>query len=326
MRVLVTGASGFIGNRLCHELSDAQFSVVATGRSPSCSDLPQNCEYFSGELNSSEFLKKILINVDAIVHCAGKAGTWGPYEEFFEANVTLTKDLIEEAKRAHVKRFIHLSSPSIFFQFRDQYQLKENELSKTFINAYAKTKFLSEEVVSDAHGSEFLTMCLRPRGVIGAGDGNWLPRIIQLYDDRKLIIPGSGKNQTDFTSCKNLIELIRKCLEGPDEYYGETYNISNDEPYELWKFITKAMSALNKKRPIKRLPLGLLMAFARISEFLAKLLKKKEEPKLLPIKIGIAAFSMTLNVEKAKSVLGYRPTQSTSEALDEFVSWWQEKN
>ncbi len=326
MRVLVTGASGFVGSRLCHELSKTNFSIIATGRRTSRPSLPENCQYISGTLDSVLFLKELLDGVDAIVHCAGKVGTWGSYREFYDANVRLTEILIKEARLAGIKRFIHLSSPSIYFQYIDQFQLIETEIPKKFSNAYAQTKYLSEQIVSAAHSPNFLTMCLRPRGVIGAGDNNWLPRVIELYDEKKLIIPGSGNNQTDFTSCKNLVVLIKRCLEGSGEFYGDTYNITNDEPYKLWDFVSEALVALKRGRQLRRLPLMPLMLLAQLSELMAKLFRRKREPKLLPIKVGITSYSMTLNIEKAKSVLGYRPQQTTREALKEFVSWWEEKN
>lgn len=330
MKVLVTGGSGFIGGRLCLELAKRGIDVVATGRRPRPKFLDHpTIEYKVSLLEDEENIASLLQGCHAVFHCAGLTGVWGPYKAYEEANVLVTRRLLGACKKLTVERFIHLSSPSVYFQYKDQFNLSEEDIPTSFSNAYAQTKYLSEKEVLKENSSEFLTLCLRPRGVIGAGDRNWLPRIIELYNSGKLIIPGNGKNLVDFTSCANLVGLMADCLdlkegEGP-AVFGRSYNVSNGVPVLLWDFVTEALKALgvyNDNKPLKKLPLSLLMMLARVSGWVCRLFGLKSEPKILPLKVGVAAYSMTLNIDKAKTLLGYQPQQSTKEALAEFVAWW----
>ncbi|MCR9203396.1 MAG: NAD(P)-dependent oxidoreductase [Halobacteriovoraceae bacterium] len=328
MKVFISGITGFIGKRLAEHLANQgqqKYQIVGCGRGPHPEFSPP-IYYKQIKDWRSEDLYLAIEGCDVVVHCAGKAGSWGDYQDFFHANVELTERILEISKRAGVKRFINLSSPSMYFQLKDQKGLKEEDVPQKFFDAYGETKFLSERKVQSYHSESFFTLSLRPRGVIGAGDNNWFPRIIDLYKAGKLIRPGEGENLADFTSVKNLITYIEYLFECPPEIYGEVYNISNGEPVKLWNFITQGLGLIeNKQIEVKSLPLGLLMGVAYFSQFLARLFHKREEPKLLPLKIGVASYSMTLNIEKARGKGGYTPQQSTNEAMEEFARWWSSR-
>lgn len=330
MKVVVTGATGFIGGRLASELAKRGHDVVATGRK-SCPDSLKalSLTYIPCSLNNENEIDELLSGAGAIFHCAGLTGVWGPYRDYYEANVLLTERLLSAAKKSGVQRFIHLSSPSLYFQYCDQHDLREEDVPRKFSNAYAETKYLSEKLVLKENSPNFLTLCFRPRGVIGAGDTSWLPRIIELYECGRLIIPGSGANKVDFTSCQNLVVLMANCLDATSEVFGDTYNVTNGEPVALWDFVPEALKELGvwqEERPLKSLPLFLVMALAKVSALFSKIFFVKREPKILPLKVGVAAYSMTLNIDKARQELAYNPGQSNSEALKEFVAWWQERS
>lgn len=209
----------------------------------------------------------------------------------------------------------------MYFQLKDQRNLKEEDIPKKFFDAYGETKYLSEKLVNEYHCEEFQTVSLRPRGVIGAGDNNWFPRIIDLYRSQRLIRPGRGENEVDFTSVSNLVDFMEKLIHVQKEFMGQSYNVSNDKPVRLWEFIESGLKLMGEKPKLKTLPQGLLMFLSRLSEFFSKLLGKSEEPKLLPLKIGVASYSMTLNIEKAKAA-GYEAKQTNLEALEEFARWY----
>lgn len=322
MKIFVTGITGFIGRSLIPELLLAGHEISGVGRRPRPIDFPKQVEYHQISEWKKEILLPLLKDSSVVIHCAGKAGTWGSYSEYFTANVSLTEVLLKASKEGAPRKFINISSPSIYFQYKDQLNLKENDIPEIRSNSYAETKFLAENLVREAHDDIFWTLSLRPRGVIGAGDANWFPRIIELYQAGRLICPGGGGNLTDFTSVKNLVGLIASLINAPRECFGDVYNITNDEPSPLWDVIRFGLEALGEKPKIKKLPLSLLMFIAKVSELFARVFGVRNEPKLLPLKIGVASYSMTLNIDKAKEKLSYEAKQSTREALNEFAKWW----
>lgn len=321
MHILVTGATGFIGENLVRRLLVHNHQVTGTARHNSAN---QQAPYtfLAADLAEVSDCVKLCQNIDVVVHCAGKAGVWGDADEYIKANLIATKNILNAAKMNGVKRFINISSPSIYFQNKHQILLKETDLPEKISDIYALTKFQAEQLVQEAHTAEFLTLSLRPRGVIGAGDRNWLPRIIEMKKSGRLVRPGDGDNLADFTCIDNLLDVIELCLTTSADNFGDVYNISNGSPDKLWSVITQALELVGLSKEVKGINLSVAMSVARLSELFHKMIKAKNEPALLPIKVAVAAYSMTLDISKAKEKLGYSPRKTTFEGLQSFAHWY----
>jgi len=322
MKILITGATGFIGGSLAKQLSsNADYNIVVTGRNASIIESSQNhpIKVIQGDLAGQEFADLVTKDIDVVVHCAGLAGTWGEYNDYYRANVLVTEHLIQAAQKNNVKRFINISSPSIYLNFRHQLNIDEDYLPATFSNHYARTKYEAEQLVHQAHNTNFQTISLRPRMVIGAGDNNLIPRLLNLQESGLLKQIGNGANLVDFTSVNNLLDLIENCFSVPETAMGRAYNISNGNPDKLWDVIDKLCVSLNISTQRKKLPYALVMGLAKFNEKFCRVLKLKNEPSLLPVPISVLANSMTLNIDAAKQFLAYKPTQTTQQAMQDFL-------
>jgi len=322
MKILITGATGFIGGSLAKQLSsNADYNIVVTGRNASIIESSQNhpIKVIQGDLAGQEFADLVTKDIDVVVHCAGLAGTWGEYNDYYRANVLVTEHLIQAAQKNNVKRFINISSPSIYLNFTHQLNIDEDYLPATFSNHYARTKYEAEQLVHQAHNTNFQTISLRPRMVIGAGDNNLIPRLLNLQESGLLKQIGNGANLVDFTSVNNLLDLIENCFSVPETAMGRAYNISNGNPDKLWDVIDKLCVSLNISTQRKKLPYALVMGLAKFNEKFCRVLKLKNEPSLLPVPISVLANSMTLNIDAAKQFLAYKPTQTTQQAMQDFL-------
>ncbi len=324
MKILVTGATGFIGSRIVKRLLTNHHTVIGSGRSHD--DLSHdNYSFHKANLSSQENCKEIVKDVDIIIHCAGKAGVWGKTETYITANVIGTKNLIEAC--SSTQRFINISSPSIYFKFEDQFLLKENQLPGTFSNAYAETKYKAEKIVEQANkDGRVKTISLRPRGVVGVGDKNWLPRIIALREQNKLVQPGNGENVVDFTSIENLLDAIEICFETPEKNLGRAYNITNGAPERLWDIIDYSLKAVDLDGRRRRVPAFIAMNFSKGLQIYHTLKRTNEEPNILPVKVAVATYSMSLDISDAREKLGYVPKVSTRDSIDEFAIWWKKRS
>jgi nucleoside-diphosphate-sugar epimerase len=103
---------------------------------------------------------------------------------------------------------------------------------------------------------------------------------------------------------------------------GRAYNITNGAPEPLWDVLEAALTAVGLDGRRKRLPLALAMALAKGSEVFHRWRGTKEEPEILPIKVGIAAYSMTMDISAARESLGYQPRVTTKDAIARFAAWW----
>ena len=321
--ILVTGATGFIGARIVDALLvSGGHALSFTGRRrPRDTSLEERgARFLQGDLLDLDFCERAISGVDAVIHCAGLAGTSGQYDKYFQANVVGTENLLSAAQKNRCERFVNISSPSIYFEFKDQLDLREDYRPKKFSNAYAETKWLAEQLVQNSNSPNFHTVSLRPRSVIGAGDRNVLPRLIRLQETGSLVQIGPGKNVVDITTIGNLIHAVELCLVAPAEAMGEVYNISNGQPMEFWRFVEMVLTRAGLPTDRKRLPYWPVMGAAKLNEFIHRVIPSDKEPALLPIAVGILSFSMTMNIEKARRKLGYQPRYSTEDGVNEFFT------
>ncbi|KZZ63385.1 hypothetical protein A3762_12375 [Oleiphilus sp. HI0125] len=326
MNVLITGASGFIGGRLASYLLDnGVYKVRGTGRSQALVEQfsGEAVECLIGDLSDVEFTNQLTKNIDVIVHCAGLAGTWGDYQDYYQANVLSTQLLADSAKKNGVMRFINISSPSIYLNFEHQLDVKEDYLPAEFSNHYARTKYEAEVLVQAAHSESFQTISLRPRMVIGAGDNNIFPRLLNMQKQGLLKQVGDGQNIVSMTSIQNLLVLIEQCFDAPSKAMGRAYNVSNAQPEKLWEVIDQLFVAMEMSTKRPSVPFKLAFTLARCNAFLKKLFRVKKEPGLLPVPVSVMGKSMTLNIDEAKMRLHYQPTETAHDSVEEFISWWK---
>ncbi|MGB1242720.1 MAG: NAD-dependent epimerase/dehydratase family protein [Chitinophagales bacterium] len=331
LHLLVTGATGFVGSRLIERIaSDNRFlRILATGRNEQKAKklIPKVIDFEAGDLTDPKFVNELTKGIDVIVHCAAYAAPWGNHQSFYEANVVSTQNLINACKLNRVKRMVYISTPSIYqTHHKDQINISELDiLPPKMINNYAATKLAAEDLLKDAFHRGLETIILRPRAIIGRGDNHIFPRIIKAQKTGSLYVIGDGLNKVDVTSVSNVIDAIDLSIFAPKQALGHAFNITNDAPIALWEMIESVFEKLDLKLSSRKVPYFLAFNIARFQEWMAAITRSQEEPKLTRYSVGTLSKTMTLNIHKAKNLLGYRPKQSNAEAIEEFVSWWRKK-
>src|SRR3990167_10148601 len=132
MKILVTGASGFIGGRFARFALEQGLQVRINGRRAEAVAhlVARGAEFVQGDLADAELVQRLCQGVDAVVHCAGAVGVWGSYQSFYQANVTVTENIVEGCLKQQVRRLLHLSSPSIYFDGQAHVGIKEEQVPK----------------------------------------------------------------------------------------------------------------------------------------------------------------------------------------------------
>ena len=210
MKILVTGASGFIGGRFARFALEQGLAVRINGRRPEAVEhlVRRGAEFVQGDLADPELALALCDDVEAVVHCAGAVGVWGSYQHFYQANVEVTENMVEACLKRKVRRLVHLSSPSIYFDGRSHVGIREEQVPKRFSDHYGATKYLAEQKVFAAEEFGLEVIAFRPRFVTGAGDTSIFPRLIEMQRKGRLAIIGNGLNKVDFTSVHNLNEVL----------------------------------------------------------------------------------------------------------------------
>lgn len=325
MRILVTGASGFIGHHTVARLTRGGHHVIASGRDPA---RLQSLASTAAQLAPADLIRNplqaLVHDCDAVVHCAALSAPWGTESAFHTANVVATQRLLAAASGAGVKRFIHLGSPSIYFRFSDQYDVPEEfDPPRRWITAYARSKWESElQVRAAAANTGLETVILRPRAVFGEGDRAILPRILAVAKRGWFPLIAGGGARIDITHVDNVCQAIERSLHS-DSANGRTYNITNDEPVLVRDLLDLLFSALDMR--VRRLPLPrpVALALAGVSETVARLRRGQPEPRLTRYGVGVIGYSQTLDITAAQRDLGYRPEIGIEAGIRRFSEYWR---
>ncbi|HEX8596064.1 MAG TPA: NAD(P)-dependent oxidoreductase [Pseudomonas sp.] len=325
MKILITGASGFIGGRFARFALEQGFSVRVNGRRPEGVEhlVRRGAEFIQGDLIDPERVRELCRDVEAVVHCAGAVGVWGRKQDFIQGNVQVTENVVEACLKQRVRRLVHLSSPSIYFDGRSHLGIKEEQVPRRFNNQYAATKYLAEQKVFGAEEFGLEVIALRPRLVTGAGDNSIFPRLLNMQRKKRLSIVGNGLNVVDFTSIQNLNQAMLSSLLATGSALGKAYNISNGTPVPLWDAVNYVMRRMQLPQVTRYRSFGLAYAAAAINEGACLLWPGRPEPTLSRLGMQVMSKDFTLDISRARHYLDYQPQVSLWAALDEFCDWWK---
>ncbi|QKE62326.1 NAD-dependent epimerase/dehydratase family protein [Aquipseudomonas campi] len=325
MKILVTGASGFIGGRFARFALEQGLSVRVNGRRPEGVQhlIKRGAEFVQGDLADADLVHHLCRDVEAVVHCAGAVGVWGSRAHFQQGNVGLTQNIIEGCLGQKVRRLVHLSSPSVYFDGRSHIGLREEQVPKTFVDHYGATKYLAEQKVFEAQEFGLEVIALRPRFVTGAGDTSIFPRLINMQRKGRLAIIGNGLNKVDFTSMQNLNDALLSSLLAAGPALGKVYNISNGAPVPLWDVVNFVLRQFDLPPVSKHMPYGLAYAAATLNEMVCKVLPGRPEPSLFRLGVAVMARDFSLDISRARQYLDYDPQVPIWTALEEFCQWWK---
>ncbi|HET9448670.1 MAG TPA: NAD(P)-dependent oxidoreductase [Steroidobacteraceae bacterium] len=322
MRVLVTGASGFIGSHAAEHLRARGHDVVATGRSErhlrALAD--RGCRVVPADLAQSD-LTTLVEGCDAIVHSAARASPWGNRSLFWNDNVVATQRLVESARGSgSVRRFVLISTPSIYFRTCDQLHITEAFTPpQRWATAYAETKWIAETHVRAA--PELGPVILRPRAVFGPRDAAIVPRLVAVAKSGTFPLPGGGRAWADVTYIDNVVAAIMAALERGSEVEGRAFNITNGQSIQVRDLAERIFRALGIRTRFVSIPRSAALALAGISEAVAKLRPGQPEPRLTRYGVGLLAFSQTLSIEAARQGLRYEPGVSIDEGIVRYARW-----
>lgn len=327
MRALVTGATGFLGGALARRLHGMGWQITALGRNLEAGQRLE-CEGISfvrADLTDAAAIHNACRNQQIVFHSGALSSPWGRPRDFYAANVIGTENIISACTAAGIDRLIHVSTPSIYFGYRDRLNVREDDpLPAAPINEYARTKLIAEQRIDQAHAHGLPVITIRPRAIFGPGDTTILPRIIDRLKSGRLRVIGSGDNLTDLTYVENVVDALILCAQSNVSTLGKKYNVTNGEPRPLWGMIKRLCNALDLPFPTRPIPHGVVDKVAGMMEFAYRLLPDQPEPPLTRYGVGVLAMSTTLDISAARRDLGYEPRVSIDDGFDAFVRWWKE--
>lgn len=328
MKVLVTGATGFLGGALTRHLHGIGWDVTALGRNAERLNQLEGkgVRVQSLDLKQKDELINIFKNQEIVFHCAAFPSPWGNFEKFYQANVIGTRNVVNACMVNNVKRLVYVSTPSIYFDYNSRMNVKENDILPEPISNYAATKLLAEEEIDKGFANGLAVITIRPRAIFGPGDTVIFPRLIPRLQSGRLPILGDGENVVDLTYIENVVDALLLCAESPANTFGKKYNISNGEPVKIWKLVGRICDELNLPHPKRKISFQTAKTVATILERIYTLIPTQPEPPLTRVSVSMMANNTTLDISAAKNELGYQPRVSVDEGFQLFMKWWKDKH
>jgi len=325
MRVLVTGGTGFLGRHLVWRLADAGHDVVFTGRDESkarevtarASRPVVFTALAHGATDAAGRLHAAAAGTDAIVHCAALSSPWGRRADFQAANVRATRDVLAAAHARGIARLVHISTPSLYFEFRDRLDIREDEPLPPPVNDYAATKREAERLVRE---SGVPSVILRPRGIFGAWDETLLPRLLRLLRRRRFPLFNGGQALIDLTHVDNVVDAIELALAFDAPSPDAVFNISNGQPRRAIDLFGELARTFGLHWQPRHVPLPVGLALARACE-LAGRVARGWEPPITRYSVGTVAYSQTLDLRRARERLGYVPRVDIDDGIARTAAW-----
>jgi len=324
-KVIISGISSSVGISLARLLTLKGYLVVGFSRNPTKARKilhHPSIKIVTGDLLDRKFITSICNEAAAIIHLAAFSSPWGKYKDFYKVNVKGTKTIVEAAMICKVPRFIHVSTPSLYFDYCDKFDISENDpLPHKSVNAYAETKKIAETIIDDAFIKGLQCITIRPRAIFGPHDQTLLPRLLKTCKEKGVFHFKKNSPIVDITYVDNVSHALHLALEASSSCFGEKYNITNGEPLPLWNLIDQLLEKLSISRVIKKIPYPLAYGFASFLELVSKVNKK--EPLLTRYTLGVMTYSQTLSIIKANTQLNYKPLISVKEGINNYVKWLQ---
>lgn len=318
---IITGATGGLGRNLTERLAAEGWRVVACGRNAEIGaslNRLDNVTFHAFDLSNLADTLNHFQAADVVFHCAALSSPWGAYDEFYCANVIATQNVIAAVREYPIGKLVHVSTPSIYFDYLDQHRLPETHITRRFVNNYAYTKYLAELAIQAA--KDINSVIIRPRGIFGEHDTAVLPRLQKIASKGYLPLlyragRQAGDALIDVSYVGNVVEALLLAYQA-DTPRARAYNITNGEPCTVRDLYTQIIETLNWQATLKPLPYAALKYAAKGLEWYAHTFQTAQEPLFTQYSIATIAFDQTLDIARAERELGYAPKWTIAEGLN----------
>jgi nucleoside-diphosphate-sugar epimerase len=317
--ILVTGGSGFLGGAVVRRLIARGDAVRSLQRqdSPVLRDL--GVDVVRADLADRDAVICAAQGCDGVIHVAAKAGVWGASEDYYRANVTGTRNVLDACLVNGIRRLVYTSTPSVIHAGGDIEGVDESvPLATHFEVAYPATKAEAERLVCAANGPELGTVALRPHLIWGPGDTQLTARILARGKAGRLRLVGQGLKRIDSIYIDNAVDAHLLALDkvAPGAVCaGKAYFITQGEPMPQRDLINGILKAGGLPPCEKSITPKAAYALGFVMEMIWRLLGRQDEPLMTRFVATQLATAHWYDISAARRDLGYQPLMSVSQGL-----------
>jgi len=315
VKVLVTGASGFLGQATAAAVRDAGHEVRTFQRRPSGVAGVQDV---AGTMTDDAALARAVDGVEAVVHLAAKVSLAGDPADFARVNVDGTRSLLRAARAAGVARFVFVSSPSVAHTGSSLVGADAGPAEPSRARGdYARTKAAAELLALDADAPDFAVVAVRPHLVWGPGDTQLVGRIVERARAGRLPLLDSGAALIDTLYVDNAATAMVAALERvtDDGVHGNAYVVTNGEPRPVAHLLAGICTASGVRPPQWHVPAAVARAAGSVVEAVWRVRPGEDEPPMTRFLAEQLSTAHWFDQRRTRQDLRWTPSVSIDEGL-----------
>lgn len=318
MNVLVTGATSMIGRHLVGLLVGRGDRVTTLQRGD-VGDLAGTA--ISGSVTDDDTVRRACAGQDAVVHLAAKVGVTGAWEEYEAVNVGGTRRLLDAAREAGVRRFVHVSSPSVAHAGRALVGAGAGPADPERTRGhYATSKALAERLALAAGDETMPVVAVRPHLVWGPGDTQLVGRIVERARQGRLALVGSGAALIDTTYVVNAATALVAAVDRCDRLGGRALVVSNGEPRTVHELVARIVDAAGVEWSPRRVPTRVALAGGSVAERVWERLERDDDPPMTSFLAEQLSTAHWFDQRSTRIALDWSPTVSLAEGFQALAA------
>ncbi len=317
--ILVTGGSGFLGGAVVRRLVARGDQVRSLQRQDSPALRQLGVDLVRADLADREAVIEAAKGCEAVIHIAAKAGVWGAENDYYQTNVSGTRNILDACLANKIQRLVYTSTPSVIHAGGDIEGVDESAaLATHFEIAYPATKAEAERLVLSANSPVLGTVALRPHLIWGPNDPQLTARVLARGKTGRLRLVGKGLKLIDSVYIDNAVDAHILAL---DRIFpgapcaGKAYFITQGEPMPQRDLINGILKAGGLPPCQKSISPHAAYAVGAIMEMLWKMLGRQDEPMMTRFVAKQLSTAHWYNISAAKRDLGYEPKISVAQGL-----------
>lgn len=326
-KILITGATGFIGARLAEIAHTEGHEVLGLGQANTTWEAARlsalrrvGVPVTHGSILDTDVLASACRNIDCIIHLAAAQHESGVPDEYFRnTNVNGTRLLLEAAERNNVKRFIYGSTIGVYGSSHGVALDESSELRPE--NIYGVTKLEAEQLVLQ-HTGNMQTSAVRISETYGPGDGRLL-KLFKAVNSRRLLLIGDGANLHQLIFVDDLARGLLT-VANHSKAVGEVFILAGREAISTRAMIDTIAAALDRKPSRLRVPLMPFSVAASVMELFGRMLGFT--PPLTQRRLDFFRKSFLFGTDKACNVLDFTASVGFEEGARITANWYRENN